>query len=299
MSFQLPRSPIAPLLVNPAVNLLRIAAAAASQDGEVDRETIALMRRQVAEGLLADLDPAQAWAELANGLMSDAPSRMLWVLRESRALQVLLPELDALFGMPQSADDPPTVDIGEHQFRVVDEAARRQAPLAVRFAALLYNVGKSDSPPEHLPAHYRHMERGLPRIEAIAERFRVPPEFRDLAVLALLEVERVHRAAEMRAGSIAAMLERVDAFGQPQRFDWLMLLCTCDFRAYPGRATRSYPKAAMLAAALDACKVLDEAALRANYEDDPAGATDALLEARAAAVARALRSERWAGQAAD
>ncbi|MBS0369106.1 MAG: tRNA nucleotidyltransferase [Proteobacteria bacterium] len=294
MSFQLPRSPIAPLLVSPAVNLLRIAAAAASQDGEVDRETVALMRRQVAEGLLADLDPAQAWAELASGLMSDAPSRMLWVLRESRALQVLLPELDALFGMPQSADDPPTVDIGEHQFRVVDEAARRQAPLAVRFAALLYNVGKSDSPPEHLPAHYRHMERGLPRIEAIAERCRVPAAFRDLAVLALLEVERVHRAAEMRAGSIAAMLVRVDAFGQLQRFEQLMLLCTCDFRAYPGRATRPYPKAAMLATALDACKVLDEAAVLADYEDDPAGAADALLEARAVAIARALRSERWA-----
>lgn len=297
MSFQLPRSPIAPLLVSPAVNLLRIAAAAASQDGEVDRETVALMRRQVAEGLLADLDPALAWAELANGLMSDAPSRMLWVLKECRALQVLLPELDALFGMPQSADDPPTVDIGEHQFRVVDEAARRQAPLALRFAALLYNVGKSDSPPEHLPAHYRHMERGRPRIEAIAERFRVPAEFQELAVLALLEVERVHRAAEMRAGSIAAMLERVDAFGQPQRFEWLMLLCTCDFRAYPGRATRPYPKAAMLAAALDACKVLDEAAILAEHEDDPAGAADALLEARATAVARALRSERWAEHA--
>lgn len=297
MSFDLSRSPLGPLLANPAVNLLRLAAAAAGPEGECDTETMALMRRQVAAGMLDDLDPALAWEEMARGLMTDAPSRMLWLLRDIGALRLLLPELNGLFGMPQSADDPPTVDIGEHQLRVVDEAARCRAPLAVRFAALVFNVGKSDSPPEHLPSHYRHMERALPRIHAICDRFALPDDYRDLAVLAMLEVERVHRAAEMRAGSIAAMLDRVDAFRRPERFAQLMSLCTCDFRAYPGRATRSYPKASLLATALQACTGVDEAALLAEFEDDPAGAADALLEARATAVAVALRSERWAADA--
>ncbi|MCR6665510.1 MAG: tRNA nucleotidyltransferase [Methyloversatilis sp.] len=272
------------LLASPALTVLRMAALAASQDDGIDEDSLDLMYEQVAAGVLADLAPEIIWRELARGLSARAPSRMLRALRECDALAVLLPEVDALFGVPQIADDPDQVDIGEHLLRTVDEAARREAPFAVRYAALVFNVGKSDSPREHLPVHYRQvLARGVPRIEAISARFGVPDDCLDLALLANAECERVHRAAEMRAGSITAMLERVDAFGQPERFEQLMTLCTCDFRAYPGRASRPYPKAAMLRAALSACRGVDEAAI----------ATDALLEARAQAVAAALQSRRW------
>lgn len=271
------------LLRHPAHNLLAIAVAAAAPGGEVEGESLALMRRQVDAGLLDQLTPGAVWPIFVRGLMAAAPSGMLQVLRACGALQVLLPELEALFGMPQSADDPPTVDLGEHVLRSVDAAARQQAPLSVRFAALVFNVGKSDSPPEHLPFHYRHMERGLPRIQVIAARFGVPPDGVDLAVLALHEVERIHRAAPSRAGSIAAMLERLDAFARRDRFDGLLAVCSADYRAYPGRATRSYPKAALLNQALDACIGIAGAD----------GGREALLEARALAIAAALRSARW------
>ncbi|CAL95166.1 tRNA nucleotidyltransferase [Azoarcus olearius] len=284
------------VLANPALNVLRIAAMAAGPDGEVDPETVEMMRAQVAAGALATLAPAAAWPELERGLLAAAPSRMLRALRDCGALAVLLPEVDALFGVPQSADDPAEVDIGDHILRVVDEAARCNAPLAVRFAALVFNVGKADSPREHLPAHYKHIERGCPRIEAICARFGVAAEFLDLALLAIAECERVHRAAEMRAGSIAAMLERVDAFDRPARFEQLLTLCTCDFRAFPGRASLVYPKAPMLRVALRACLAVDEGELADEHEDEAEFAA-ALLEARALAVAAALRSERWADAA--
>lgn len=294
MNFQLPRNPLGPLLTHPGLNLMRIAAGATLGDGEVDLETLALMRRQVGEAALEDLDPALLWPEFARGLMGAQPSRMLWVLRECGALRRMLPEVDALFGMPQSADDPPTVDIGEHQFRVVDEVARSQGGLPLRFAALVFNVGKFDSPPEHLPAHYRHMERALPRIQQICARFRLPDAHQALAILAMLELERVHRAAEMRAGSIAALLERVDALGQPHRFADLLTLCAADYRAYPGRGGRSYPKERLLLTALEACRQVraEDLALPDGDEDSQARA-EGLQEARALAVARALRSARW------
>ena len=275
---------IGALIRPPALTLLQIAVAASTgPDGEVDAETLALMARQVEEGLLDPLLPADAWPALAEGLMGAVPSRMLRVLRACGALGRLLPELEALFGVPQSADDPPSVDLGEHVLRCVDEAARQQAPLAVRCALLLCQVGKADSPPEHLPFHYRHMERGLPRIQAIAGRLGLPADCVDLAVLALHELERVHRATEMRAGSLVAMLERVDAFARPGRFNDLLAVCACDYRAYPGRATRSYPKAGLLQRAAQACAGLGEADIT----------SDALREARALAVADALGSARW------
>lgn len=119
----------------------------ARQDGELDEDTLDLMCEQVGQGALAELDPALVWQEIARGLSGSLPSRMLRTLRECDALTVLLPEVDALFGAPQIADEPAQVAIGEHLLRMLDEA--------VRYAALVFNVGKSDSPREHLPVHYK------------------------------------------------------------------------------------------------------------------------------------------------
>jgi tRNA nucleotidyltransferase (CCA-adding enzyme) len=279
----------------PAFSILNLAVMATRDEAGLDMETLMLMQSQVEAGAFAAVDGEALWPLLSRGLMGQVPSRMLRALHDCGALSVLLPEVAALSGVPQSADDPPQVDIGAHLLRVVDQAARRGAPLAVRFAALVMNVGKADSPPEHLPAHYRHMERGGPRIAALCARLGVPPECRDLALLGLAEVERVHRAARMRAGSMAAMLERVDAFGQPGRFEQLLQLCTCDFDAYPRRTWRRYDKADMLRACVAACAgVAPDAALEEDDDDDVAGR---LLEARARVIARALRSERWADPA--
>ena len=272
----------------PGLNLLRLSALSAASDGLPDDETLELMYEQVEAGALNGVIQTEVWKELVRGLMSSMPSNMFRVLYASGALTKVLPEVEALFGVPQIADDPPQVDIGQHLLRVLDEAARCNAPLAVRFAAMVMNVGKSDSPPEHLPVHYRHVERAKPRIEAMCERFRISAECRDLAMLALVECERVHRVSEIRAGPVAAMLERLGAFDQPQQFMRLMTLCACDYRAYPKRRTQDYPKARLLATALAACAGIDQAGL----------AEDALQQARATAIAAAFGSARWSDKQA-
>lgn len=268
-----------PLLTNPPLNLLGLAAGAAEPGGSVDAETVALMAQQVAAGALSGTDPAALWPLLVRGLLGEQPSRMLTVLRDCGALERLLPEVAALFGHQQSADDGDLVDIGVHQWRVVDGAARGGSSLAVRFAALVFNLGKPDSPVQHLPSHYRHVDRCLPRIAAIGTRFGVPAEVLDFAVLVAAELERVHRAAPMRAASLVALLERVDAFGQPARFRDLLTVCACDYGAYGGNAGRPYGKALLLERALEACRGLSGQG-----------------EVRAEAVARALGSERWAAE---
>jgi tRNA nucleotidyltransferase (CCA-adding enzyme) len=272
---------------HPALGILRLAALSASPDWAPDDETLDLMFEQVESGALNGMTPAEVWPELERGLMAPAPSNMFRALYACGALAEVLPEVAALFGVPQIADDPPQVDIGHHLLRVLDETARCDAPLPVRFAALVMNVGKADSPPEHLPVHYRHVERGGPRIEAMCERFGVADDCRDLALLALAECERVHRVSEIRAGPVAAMLERLGAFDQPRRFAQLMTLCACDYRAYPRRTTQDYPKAALLDVALQACAGIEAAEVSAG----------SLQEGRAAAIAVAFRSERWSDRA--
>jgi len=273
---------------DPALAVLRLAALSAGPNGRLDDETLDLMFDRLETGALAHIAPAAVWPELVIGLMAQTPSNMFHALSGCGALQVLLPEIAALFGVPQIADDPPQVDLGQHLLRVLDEAARCDAPLAVRFAALVMHVGKADSPPEHLPVHYRHIERGRPRIGALCERFGVPAECRDLALLALAECERVHRVTKVRAGPVSALLERVGAFEHPQRFQQLMTLCASDYRAYGRRPAQDYPKAALLSVALAACTGIDGTNLSAGQ-----AAAGTLQKARAVAIAGAFRSERW------
>lgn len=266
---------------HPGLGILRMAVVLATEDGALDEESLDAMFKQMETGALAQTSPTDMWPELERGLMASSPSRMIAALRSSGALPVVLPEVAALFGVPQMSDDQTGVDIGLHMLNALAEAAACDAPLAVRFALLVMNVGKSDSPPEHLPVHYRHIERAAPRIEAICARFGVPERCRKLALLALVECERVHRVLEVRAGPVAAMLERLGAFEATEQFDLLMTVCACDYRAYGDRSGEEYPKAALLAAALRAC---------AEAGQD---AADDVQMARATAIAATFGSQRW------
>ncbi len=270
---------------SPALNVLRVCAMAAMTDGSLDDESLALLARHVQDGALAELDPREAWPELARGLLADVPSRMLAALQSCGALECLLPELEALSGVPIADSSGELVDLGQHVARLCDGLARRRAPLALICAALFCHLGKADSPPEHLPTHYRHVERAIPRIERLHARFGLDPAWLDLALLSLHELERVHKATESRAGALTMMLERIDAFARPQRFEQLLQLCEADFLAFPSSRGQRYAKAPMLRAALEAAQSVSA--------EDP----EALREARAMAVARRLRSQRWAEEA--
>lgn len=271
---------------DPGLSVLRMAALIAEAGAEPDEETLDLLFEQVEAGHLVDTAPSEMWPELVRGLMSRAPSLMIKTLRGCGAFSDILPEVGSLFGVPQISDEPAEMDLGEHVLKALDEAARRDASLAVRFALLVMNVGKADSPREHLPVHYKHVERGGPRVEEMCERFGAPAECRDLALLALAECERVHRVSKMRAGPVALMLERLGAFEAPERFRQLMTVCACDFRAYESRSGQAYPKAALLDIAIQACAELDET--------DP---IETRRTARAEAIAHAFRSQRWSNEA--
>ncbi|BBA37364.1 tRNA nucleotidyltransferase [Methylocaldum marinum] len=284
---------IPPTLGDDPLDILRLAACAAHiPDFVVPPEAMVKLVSLVADGALDRVNPEAAWPELSHGLMGGRPSRMMEVLRGCGALARLIPELDALFGVPQSADDPPEVDVGEHQLLVIDETARIHAPLATRWAALVHKLGKAVSPREFWPTHYRHEARGEPLVEGVCERFRVSAECRNLALLVLRECDRVHRAVDMRAAAIATMLERVEALRYPERFEQLLAVCTCDYRAYPGRSGADYPKAELLQRAFRA--FAGQAGTFAESAELGREISEQTFEKRARAVAEALRSERWA-----
>jgi tRNA nucleotidyltransferase (CCA-adding enzyme) len=253
---------VGPAFAEDPVRILRLARFAARlADFSVAPETIELMRGMVASGEVDHLVAERVWQELAKGLMEAAPSRMFEVLRQCGALTRLLPEVDALFGVPQRADYHPEIDTGVHTLMVVDESARRGYSLPVRFAALTHDLGKATTPADLLPRHHGHEARGVRLATALCERLRVPNDCRDLALLAARYHGDVHRAAELRSSTLVTLLERTDALRRPERFQRLLEACQCDFNGRLGWADRRYESDRRLLAILAAVRTVDAGAI--------------------------------------
>ena len=247
------------------VRILRLARFAARfPDFSVAPETQTLMRAMVAEGEVDALVAERVWQELARGLMAARPSRMLEVLRDCGALTRLLPEVDRLWGVPQRAEYHPEVDTGAHLLLVLDMAARLQAPLTVRFACLVHDLGKGTTPPEEWPRHIGHEGRSVRLLQGLAQRLRVPVDCRELAEVVAREHGNIHRSGEFGGAAQVRLLERCDAFRKPARFEEVLLACECDARGRGGLSESDYPQRARLLAALAAAQSVGTARVSAE-----------------------------------
>ena len=265
------------------VRILRVARFAARfTEFAVAPETNALMRQMVDNGEVDALVPERVWQEVARGLMEAQPSRMFQVLRDCGALVRLFPEIDCLFGVPQPPEHHPEIDTGVHVMRVVDWAARQGMSLPVRFAALTHDLGKGATPPELWPRHLGHEAKSVVQVRALSERIRVPADCRDLAVAVARDHGNVHRALELRPGTVVELLERVDAFRRPERFEEFLQACECDFRGRPGYEDKAFPAPDYLRQALMAAQAIDAAEVARRAV--PAGIREAIFQARTAAV---------------
>jgi tRNA nucleotidyltransferase (CCA-adding enzyme) len=272
------------------VRILRVARFAARfTDFTVAPETMELMRKMVSAGEVDALVAERVWQEVSRGLMERQPSRMFAVLRECGALARILPEIDALYGVPQRADYHPEVDTGVHVMMVVDYAAARGYALAVRFAALTHDLGKATTPEDVLPRHIGHEGRSVDLLKPLSERLRVPNECRDLAVLVAREHGNIHRVMETGAAGVVRLLERCDAIRKPGRFAEALQACEADARGRLGFELREYPQAERLRVALVAARAVDAGAVAKSFADRPELIKDAVQRERVRAVATALQ----------
>ena len=248
------------------VRILRVARFAARfADFHVAPETLALMRAMVDAGEVHSLVAERVWQELARGLMEATPSRMFELLRACGALRVLLPEVDRLWGIPQPPAHHPEVDTGVHLMMVLDEAARVQASLPVRFACLCHDLGKGTTPADVLPRHLGHEERGVKLLRALCERLKVPVECRELAEVTAREHGHVHASLALQPTAQLRLLERCDALRRPARFADLLLACECDARGRLGLQQRDYPQRPRLLQALAFARGVDTAAVAQRF----------------------------------
>jgi tRNA nucleotidyltransferase (CCA-adding enzyme) len=234
------------------LRVARFAARFAPQGFTVHPSTLLLMREISESGELSHLVPERVWGEIKSAMSTGQPGIFIEVLRQCGALSVLLPEVDVLFGVPQPAKYHPEIDTGIHVIMAMNLAAGAGWSAGVVFALLVHDLGKGITDPADWPSHVGHERAGVPLVERVCERLRVPGAYRDLALKVCTLHLRCHRLMEMRPSRVMALLEDADLLRRPEQLKSFVQACEADYRGRKGSEERKYPQAHRLAAALEA-----------------------------------------------
>lgn len=235
------------------LRVARFAARLAPMGFSVHPETQKLMRSLAASGELDHLTAERVWAETQRALTENKPSEYFLVLRECGALKVLFPEVEALFGVPQTATHHPEIDTGAHVLMALDRTIDHHSA-AIAWAVLLHDLGKALTPKTQWPRHLCHESTGVPLVKAVCDRFKVPKEFTRLAVLTCEHHLRCHRVAEMKPGKILNLIESLDGIRRPESVEMFAKACRADANGRQGFAQREYPQADLLVSCTQAVK---------------------------------------------
>ena len=241
--------------VEDPVRILRIARFAARYGFEVAPETLDLMCRMVVAGEVDTLMPERVWLEIHKALAEMRPSEFFRILHACGALERLLPELAVLDGVPQPERHHPEVDTFVHVLMALDQATRLTTDPVIRFAVLMHDLGKGVTPEDEWPRHIGHEEAGVHLVNEVADRHRIPDEYRRLAQLTSAHHLRAHRALEMKPAKLVRLFNDLDAFRHPEMFEQFIVACEADVRGRLGLEDRAYPQADYLREAFSVAAV--------------------------------------------
>ncbi|HGM9712162.1 multifunctional CCA addition/repair protein [Proteus mirabilis] len=224
------------------LRVARFAARFAPLGFTIAPETMSLMQEMTNSGELNALTAERVWKETEKALHSQAPQVYFEILHQCGALKILFPEINALFGVPAPKKWHPEIDTGIHTMMVLAMASQLTDDIAVRFSALCHDLGKGVTPVENWPHHHGHGPTGVPLVEALCQRYRIPNQIRDLAKLAAKYHDHLHRIEKMRPSKIIRLFDAIDAWRKPERIDQLAIISEADARGRQGAENLPYPQ---------------------------------------------------------
>jgi tRNA nucleotidyltransferase (CCA-adding enzyme) len=220
---------VTPAFAEDPVRILRVARFAARwADFSIAPDTLALMRAMVAHGEADHLVAERVWQEVARGLVEAHPSRLIATLDACGLLAAW--GLDAL---NRSVLGPA---LEAHPLFA-------GSTLAVRWAWLVSAL------------------RDEAALRALAERWRVPNEARDLSLLAWRERAALRAGTHADADTLIALFNRCDAWRKPARFRALLRVQEGESLGEADGGAEARSATARLERALCRLEALDTAAI--------------------------------------
>ena len=268
------------------LRVLRVARFAARYHAfgfKVADETLALMQQLSDSGELNALTPERVWKETSRALMEPHADIYFEVLRTCGALKILLPEIEALFGVPQRPEYHPEIDCGIHTLMSLQQACRQNYSLDVRFAVLVHDLGKALTPQNEWPRHIMHEERGVQPVTEVCERLKVPTNTKQLAIAVCKEHLKCHQAFQLKAGTLWRLLQRLDVLRRPERVEAFVQACECDSRGRLGLEDRAYPQMQYILDAVEVVRSIKAQDLPAEIKGPDIG--EMLIQRRIEALA--------------
>ncbi|MDP6415615.1 MAG: multifunctional CCA addition/repair protein [Gammaproteobacteria bacterium] len=273
------------------LRVLRVARFAASLHKlgfRVADETMLLMQSMVGDGELNYLVEERVWQEVERGMAAPSPAEFVRVLRECGALQVILPEVDYLFGVPQPEKYHPEIDTGIHTLLCLEQVAGLSHDPALRYAILIHDIGKTVTDRSKWPSHFGHETLGLKLQSEITRRLKVPNEYAQLAALVCEHHTKLHRVSQLKPKTLLRLLKSLDAIRRPERFDKFLLACEADARGRTGLEEENYPQRDFLLGILKAVCDIDVVTLLAA---NPAAQPEAIIETERLRIITAAKLE--------
>lgn len=261
---------VSPAFIEDPLRVLRVARFAARYHHlgfKLAAETRTLMQEIANSGELKCLTAERVWMELEKVLKGQNIQVFFEVLRQCHALKVLFPELDNLFGVPAPKRWHPEIDTGIHSFLVMQQASLLSPSPQVRFAAMCHDFGKACTPKDKWPSHHGHEKAGLPLIKGLCERYKIPNEYKELALQVAEHHGKIHKVAELRASTLLKLFDACDAWRKGERFVHMLIACEADFKGRTGFEEKSYPQRAYLENLLQDLQAIPVASIvKAGYK---------------------------------
>jgi poly(A) polymerase len=189
------------------LRMLRAIRLAAELEFEVEPATFAAIRAQ--GGGIPQVSAERIREELVRLLVSPGRGRGLRLLRESGLLGTVLPEVEAMAGVPQPPEFHPEGDVFTHTVLALEYLREPHPVLAV--AALLHDVGKPPTITRTDRIRFNgHDEVGAAMTEAICRRLRFSGQETSRIVALVRDHLRVKDLPKMRPAKAARFLLQED-----------------------------------------------------------------------------------------
>jgi tRNA nucleotidyltransferase (CCA-adding enzyme) len=252
---------VSPAFSEDPVRILRIARFMARYSHlgfTIAEETLELMKQMVKAGEVDHLVAERVWAELHKALCERTPTAFFDSLKQCGALYSIFPELDRLFGIPQPEKYHPEIDTGIHSFLCLEQATILSVKPEVRLAALLHDLGKAETDKSKWPSHHGHEQFGLPVLDQLCRRLRIPKPFKTLSALVMRYHTHCHRIDELKASTITDMLSSLNVFKQNNSMvEDFVYACEADAKGRTGLEKEAYPQADYLLRLSEVVKDID------------------------------------------